>query len=208
MNVKPTSFTTTSLNQLRLYVFLAAALASFAVPCVAQNRQAQRNDAYVDGSAAKLNRTHVRKLHSLRAPIAIPTYVPAGFRIAEVTTKRDTTTARNFTIIDYAISYHAPGGKSFSINSANEGIGDLFLSEKKLLKGTNPFFENPIEVGYLDDDTDGEPEKEIASQWVSSRKRFRVRKTPDGEQVYHLRAEGITLREALKIMESLRYLKQ
>lgn len=191
---------------LLVVVVLTACLASVSSAC-AQRGQARLPGAYVGGGAAKLTDAHIRKLLRLKAPVAVPTYIPGGFRIAGVSARRDTKTSPDYPIIDYAISYVAPGGKSFSINSANEGIGDLFLSAKTL-KGSNPLLEHPIEVGYMDDDTDGVPEKEIASQWVACAKRFRLRKTPDGEQVYHLRAKGITLREALRIMESLRYLKQ
>lgn len=177
-------------------------------PARARRAQARRADAYVRGDAAKLSNAHVRKLLTLRTPIAVPTYVPDGFRVSDVTAKRDTKTIPNYPIIDYAITYTGTRGKSFSINSANEGIGDLFLSEKMMMKGSNPYFEHPIEVGYLDDDGDGTAEKEVASQWIGSRRQYQLRKNAEGaQQVYHLRAEGITVRDALRIMESLRYLK-
>jgi hypothetical protein len=197
-----------SYNPRLIVLLLALSLASLSPVCFARGQAAAGvTVAYVDGAAAKLSIAQVQKLLLLRAPIAVPTYVPAGFRVSDVSTRRDTKTSPGFVIIDYHITYAGPGGKSFSIDSANEGIGDVMLSEKTI-KGSNPFFENGVEVGFVDDEESGPGPKAVASQWVSSRRQYQLRKTEAGTQMYHLESSGITQREALKIMESLRYLKR
>lgn len=201
----------TSRNMRTAFVLFALFLC-FPSPCLSRTRQARavagaRAGAYVEGVAAKLSPAQVRKLLLLRSPIAVPTYIPAGFRVADVSGERDTKTAPNYAIVVYRITYRGPRGRSFSIEAANEGIGDMFLSTRTL-KGSNPYFEHGIEVGYMDDDANGSPEKTVASQWIGSRRQYQVTKGDDGGQNYHLEATGITPREALRIMESLRYLKR
>lgn len=199
-----------SLSKWPVLILLAATLTLCPSICRAQKSQARSAaGAYVSGAAAKLAPAHINKLLRLQTPVALPTYIPAGFRVSRVTATRDTKTSPTFAIVDYSITYAAPGGKRFSIKSANEGIGDIFINEEKTIQGSNPYFEGSVVyVGYLYDDELGRPGKQIASEWVSSLKPYQLKKNDKGTQMYHLRAEGISLQEALKIMESLRYLQR
>lgn len=188
-------------------LFLGGASVVHGVPTGRRQTARAAASGYVGGVTAKLSAAQVGKLLRLNAPIAVPTLVPSGFRVSGVSATRDTKTSPGFAIIDYRITYNGPGRKSFSIVSANEGIGDLFLAEQTLT-GSNAYFEHGIEVGYMDDDVDGIPQKTVASQWMSSRRRYELKKGALSTQMYHFVGHGITPREALAIMESLRYLKR
>ncbi|MGB8507689.1 MAG: hypothetical protein WCD76_04735 [Pyrinomonadaceae bacterium] len=190
-----------------LTLLLMCAPLTRAVP-VKRAQSARTSRAYVDGAAARLSPAHVARLLRLNAPIGVPTLIPAGFRAERVTTRRDTKTSPGVAIIDYTIKYVGPRRKSFSIVSANEGIGDLFLAEQTL-SGLNPYFEDGIVVAYLDEDiVDGLPKKTVASQWMKSKRRYEVHRGALASQMYHIVGHGLTPREALSIMESLRYLKK
>ncbi len=186
---------------------LLAAILVCASASAARQRAGGPAAAYVDGSVARLTPAHVAKLRRLNAPVAIPTYVPVGFRVTRVVAKLDTKTAAGVSIVDYEIHYAGPRNRTFTIYSANEGLGDLFL-EERTLTGSNPYMNSEIIVGYTDDDVDGRPEKEIASQWVGCQKRFQTRRDGLAQQFYRIHATHIPLREAVKIMESLRYLRR
>lgn len=167
---------------------------------------AAARSAYAAGSAAQLNARQTQRLRRLRSPIAIPTYIPPGFRLREVTSDRDTKTVKNFAIINYTIEYATGRGRAFSIISANEGLGDLELVQETRAGILNPYFEYDLRVGYIDDG-DGGAAQEIGSQWIGCLKRYARKESPDyGLPSYALRANGITLIEAMKIMKSLRYL--
>lgn len=50
--------------------------------------EASAQDPYTNGQSGQLKASDVKKLKGLKAPIAVPTYIPAGFRLKEVRATR------------------------------------------------------------------------------------------------------------------------
>lgn len=183
-------------------------LLPFAVLCLHTlflTTEAATQGAYTDGQPAQLKALHIKKLKNLKVPIAVPTYIPAGYRLKEVLAKRYK--EGNVLIVDYGISYENAQGDSFNINSTNEGIGDPLIIT--VLKGRNPFFQNLISVGPPDL-TAQEPEgreREVGSDWIESKRTYVPTSALSRKQYYKLDGKGLSQKEGLKVMLSLRYLK-
>lgn len=180
-------------------LFLLIVISMFAI-------QAKAQGAYSDGNAAQLSDTQKQKLLALKAPVAVPTYVPNGFVLKNVTANR--TKESNFYLIDYSLEYIDTKGNTFTIDSTNDGIGDHFIT--KTVSGKNPYFKGTVMVGPLDPEAEGDSAngKSVQAEWIESLPKY----NPEGAsaktvQFYALDAEGITKQEGLKIMLSLRYLK-
>lgn len=168
--------------------------------------EAAAQGAYTNGQAGQLKASEVRKLKALHAaPIAVPTYVPAGYKLKHVSSRADD--IGDFWSIEYGLIYKNAKGDSFYIDSANEGIGDALIIP--VLKGKNPFFEYPIFVGPPDLTAQGKEgrEREVGSQWVNSKPAYAPAGAPSATQHYRLGGKGLSKRDALKVMLSLRYLK-
>lgn len=168
--------------------------------------QGKAQGAYSDGNSAQLSDTQKTKLLALKAPVAVPTYVPNGFVLKNVTAERNKES--NFYIVNYSLEYIDTKGNKFTIDSTNEGIGDHFII--KTVNGKNPYFKGTVMVGPLDPEAEGDSAngKSVQAEWIESLPKY----NPKGAsaktvQFYALDAEGITKQEGLKIMLSLRYLK-
>ncbi|MEW6131177.1 MAG: DUF4367 domain-containing protein [Acidobacteriota bacterium] len=159
-----------------------------------QSAAAQSKDpkAFAQGILAALSDKQVGELLALRIPVAIPTYIPAGFRVDEVQIEKDQYTT------GYTIRYANNRGATFAIQSADDGIGSV--ETVKTLKGKNPYFNNGLEVGYQVED-----KTEIWGEWIENRRQASGSKKL---QYYSLTASKISLQEAMKIMKSLRYLQR
>lgn len=169
-------------------------LFSFFICSISQPAYALAKDpkAFTQGILAALNDKQVDKLLALRIPVAVPTYIPAGFQIDEVVVEKDQYTT------GYTLTYKNSRGASFAIQSINDGIGSVETT--RTIKGKNPFFNNGLEIGYQIED-----KTSIWGEWIESRPQSTGSKKI---QYYSLTAAKISLAEAMKIMKSLRYLQK
>ena len=160
--------------------------------------------AYTDGKAAQLNASQSKKLKSLRTPIAVPTYVPAGYKLKDVKGKVEK--LPNFWSVDYFLTYKNARGDSFVIISANEGLGDLPLWPT--LYGKNPFF-GGIEVGTQDATDEGKVKAnaQYETDWVANKPAYVPKGARSRRQAYRLDSTALSPKEVLKVMMSLRYLE-
>lgn len=152
--------------------------------------------AYTDGKAAGLSAEQISELRKLNAAIAVPTYLPKGFTLDGVEIGEPPADG----IVGYSITYNNSAGKSFTLQSINDGVGDVSIPK---VYGRNPYFRNRLQSGYdMDDGTT------LFVSWIESKKAYE----PKGSitQLYSLvSSKGhITLQESIKIMASLRYLKR
>jgi hypothetical protein len=154
-----------------------------------------QSSAYTDGQAAQLTEAHKTKLFKLKTVLAVPTYVPVGFRLVEVTTETEPSAPG---VCSYFLRYRAGKGKQFVVQAANDGIGSVDM--QKEIKGRNPYFEGEIVVG-LDED------KSVFAEWIGSKKPYQPKGTKH-QMFYSLTTSALTRQEVLKIMQSLRYLKK
>ncbi len=167
-------------------------LLGFAVSVGAQSQ------AYSDGNAAQLSDKDKAKLLKLKTAIAVPTYIPAGFQLDNVSVETQPSAPG---VYSYFLKYNNTKGKSFTsftIQAANDGIGSVDM--QKEIKGRNPYFEGTIVVG-LDED------KSVFAEWIGSKPQFQPKGTKY-QMFYSLSTAALSRQEVLKIMQSLRYLKK
>lgn len=152
--------------------------------------------AYTDGKAAGLSEAQIAQLKELNAAIGLPTYIPRGFFLDSLNIEEPPAPE----IVGYNLVYVNDQGRSFMIQSVNDGVGDV--SEPKVF-GKNQYFNNRIGAGYSFDD-----HQTLFVSWIESKKAYQ----PKGSttQLFSLVADkgDITLQEGVRIMASLRYLKR
>lgn len=172
----------------RIFVFAIVLFASL-------NISAQKG-AYTDGKAAGLSSDQIADLKKLNAAIAVPTFLPKGFTLEGVEIGEPPADG----IVGYSITYSNTAGKSFTLQSINDGVGDVSIPK---VFGRNPYFRNRLASGYDMDDG-----KTLFVSWIESKKSYEPKGTVT--QLYSLVSEKghITLQESIKIMASLRYLKR
>jgi hypothetical protein len=167
--------------------------------------EAAAQGAYADGKTAQLKASQIKRLKALRAPIAVPTYVPAGYRLKDAGGRVEM--IGKFWSVDYWVTYENARGDSFGITSANEGLGDVPLYG--FLYSKNPFFDVEIEVGMQDE---VEKSKQLLVRgcetgWVANKRAYLPAGARSREQAYRATSTALTAKEVLKVMESLRYLQ-
>lgn len=192
--MKITTTEITDNNSLMKMIYTIASFVSL-ILALSANGLAQ-STAYTDGKAAGLTSEQIDSLKELNAAIAVPTYIPKGFSLKEVNIEEPPAPE----IVGYTLVYRNAAGKSFTIQSVNDGVGDVSVPQ---VYGRNRYFTNRIQAGYgMDGDTT------LFVSWIESKKAYQ----PKGSlpQLYSLVSEkgDITLRDAVRIMESLRYLKK
>jgi hypothetical protein len=167
--------------------------------------EAAAQGAYSDGKAAHLKASDVKKLKALRAPIAVPTYVPAGYKLKGAGGR--TEKIGKYWSVDYGITYENAKGDSFSLDSANEGLGDVPIYE--ILKGENPYFESYIDVGTQDEVEEGKQNVTLGceSGWIENKRAYIPAGARSRRQAYRVYSNALSAKEVLKVMRSLRYLK-
>jgi hypothetical protein len=167
--------------------------------------EAAAQGAYTDGKAAQLKASDIKKLKALRAPLAVPTYVPAGYRLKSAGGKVEK--IGDFWSVDYGLTYENAKGDSFEVISANEGLGDLPI--EAILIGKNPFFSSEIDVGTQDvtDDGKAKPGAQYETGWVENRPAYVPAGARSRRQAYRSYSTALSPQEVLKVMMSLRYLR-
>ncbi|HEX4951260.1 MAG TPA: hypothetical protein VFZ34_31675 [Blastocatellia bacterium] len=154
-----------------------------------------QSPAYTDGQSAQLTEARKTKLFKLKTAIAVPTYIPAGFQLEDVTTETEPSAPG---VCSYFLKYGKGKGEQFVVQAANDGIGSVDM--KKEIKGRNPYFEGTIVVG-LDED------KSVFAEWIGSKKPYQPKGTKY-QMFCSLTTAALSRQEALKVMQSLRYLKK
>lgn len=156
-----------------------------------------QSSAYTNGKAAGLSAAQIKRLSGLKVAVAVPTYVPRGYVLKQVRIPRPVGPG----VVDYALVYANARNKTFTLNSTNEGIGDVVVKEEA--RGRNPYLDGAFYAGH-----DEEGGGSVGAQWAGSLKRFGPRGA--AQQFYSLAADpqSISSREAVRVMTFLRYLKR
>ena len=178
-------------------MFCLAQMILVAFICGAAFAFAQTGAAYTDGATAKLSAAQIKKLHALKTAVALPTFVPAGYKLKKLEVPKPAAPS----VVDYSLIYEDANGKTFTIQSTNDGIGDIPITDEATAK--NPYFDSDISGGRYEDNT------AVGVQWIGSLKKYQppMQKI---KQYYSLvsDAEAISVQTAVKVMKSLRYLKR
>jgi len=87
----------------------------------AQTKPNSAQAAYTDGKAALLPDSEIKSLKTVKAAVAVPTYLPSGFTLQKIVVPR---TEQHVVII--SMFYAAASGKNFQIQST---YGDQTRSE-------------------------------------------------------------------------------
>ncbi|MEG3876414.1 hypothetical protein QT972_03380 [Microcoleus sp. herbarium7] len=158
---------------------------------------------------AQLSDRQTNQLKSLGTKVAIPSYIPAGFKVASVQVKPCPSGVRRF-CPDYAIIYRNSNNSCFAIESTGGGIGDMpsadlersypvnnsILGKSAVLKyRKNPRLSGPTLIG----------------SWMGQGPFYRF--TGAGSRLFLNTAppelsncSDINPQEAVRVWESLRYL--
>ncbi len=161
----------------------------------------QTDGAYTDGKAGLLNADQIAKLAKVNAAVAVPTYIPEGYKLVRFDIQPP-----EAHIIVFSLKYAGPAGKSFTIDSGNEALGDMAV--KREVKGKSVFFlDSALETSEFYTGHDEHDADTVASEWLCSPKKYWP-KTSKIQQCYQFwgNAKSLSPAEAMKVMESLRYL--
>ena len=157
-------------------------------------------DPYTNGQAALLSTANIKSLTALKAAIAVPTYVPAGYKLKKVWIQ-----APEADIVAFSFRYEDAAGKAFTIESNNEALGDMEV--KREIHGMSKLFKDSAQetgdfyVGHDENDA-----KTVASEWLCSTSKYQPKGT--SPQCFQFLSENLPPADAMKIMSSLRYLKR
>ena len=149
-----------------------------------------------------LSAANIKKFGALNAAVAVPTYIPKGYKFKKLEIQ-----APEAHIIAFSIIYAGAAGKTFTIESNNEALGDMAV--KREVKGQSSYFKDSAqETGEFHAGHDQNDAKTVASEWLCSVPEFQPKKSI--AQCFHLlsNSKSIAPAEAMKIMNSLRYLKR
>ena len=163
----------------------------------------QTDAAYTDGKAGLLNTEQIAKLAKLNAAIAVPSYIPEGYKLARFEIQPP-----EAHIIVFSLMYAGPAGKSFKIESNNEGLGDMAV--KREVKGKSTYFlDSALETAEFYTGHDEHDANTVASEWLCSPKKYWP-KTTKIQQCYQFlgNAKILSPDEVMKVMQSLRYLSR
>lgn len=158
--------------------------------------------AYTDGKGSLLTADQLAKLAKLNAALAVPTFIPEGYKLSKLEIQPP-----EQHIIVFTITYAGPAGKTFNIESNNEGLGDMAV--KREVKGTSSYFQDSaLETSEFYTGHDEHDANTVASEWLCSPKKYWP-KTSKIQQCYQFLSDSKALSpaDAMKVMQSLRYLK-
>ena len=159
--------------------------------------------AFTDGKTALMSGAELGKLKKINAAVAVPTYLPAGFKLKNVEIQEP-----EAHIVAFSIFYETADGKSFEIQSNNEALGDMAV-KREVKFGNSYFLDSAQKTDEFYAGHDENDANTIASEWLCSAKKYQPKDT-EYAQCFQLLSGGKSLiaSEASKIMQSLRYLKR
>jgi hypothetical protein len=179
------------------FCLILFSLVVFAVGVAAASAQ---SDDYTDGQAAQLSAANIKSLGVLKAAVALPTYLPAGYKLKKVTIQKP-----EADIVAFSFNYEDAAGKSFTIESNNEALGDMAV--KREVRWSSKLFKDTAqESGDFHAGHDENDAKTVASEWLCSTSKYQPKgSTP---QCFQLVSQSLSPAEVMKVMASLRYLKR
>ena len=136
---------------------------SFAVHQVSAQ---SKGSVYTDGKTAMLSAANIQKLAAVKAAVAVPTFLPAGYKVKKVWIQKP-----EGHIVAFSIRYENAAGKYFTIESNNEALGDMAV--KREVKGESSLFKDSAqENGIFHAGHDENDAKTVASEWLCSIQKY------------------------------------
>lgn len=141
-----------------------------------------------------LNSAQISKLKKLGIKIAVPTYIPSGFRVANVRTDNSNSGP------EYTILYRNANNSCFAIESVHGGVGDVDAEFN--LPINSPVF-GKSNLFY--DKQDGGKNRSLMVAWMEKNGQF-YRLAGLGAMNWPSNCRNIAPQQAVRITESLQYL--
>lgn len=155
-------------------------------------------------SNSGLTSVQIQQLNSLHVKIAVPTYIPPGFQVTSILIQPcpDHATRCRFGP-QYAITYQGPNHSCFAIEAVSGGIGGPDLASK--LPVNSPLFgKNFLYYGT----GPGNPSPTMFSDWLKGQDLFyRFAGIGATDKLSDCK-NNLSPQEAVRVTESLQYLKQ
>lgn len=162
----------------------------------------------IQKSSVKFSPKQLQILKSVGIKIAVPTYIPSGFKIERVSNTSDA----NYK--GYTVIYRRTNNSCFSIEATTGGIGDEPDLEHTLLYNSVLFGKGSLNYGkYTDVDLRKQsPLPEMTTRWMEPKNfqafyRFNGANWFSGQKNKPKCNKDISPTEAVKIINSLQYLK-
>lgn len=150
---------------------------------------------------AKLTTTQLQVLRSIGLKIALPTYVPANFRLSRALVEAG---RENVQGLRYLVVYeNYDGDRCFAIESASGGIGDLPQGSNSYAINSLLFGKSSLEQGLYGD----AKQQTLLSQWLGSQNGPFYRFVGANVTAELSRCNNISPQEAVKVTQSIQYLK-
>lgn len=152
-------------------------------------------------SKSGLTAAQIQRLNALRVKIAVPTYLPTGFRVNRVLIEPCPEGATRCRFgPQYAITYQGPNHSCFAIEAVGGGIGGPDLASK-LPVNSSVFGKNFLYYGS----GTGNPSPTMFSDWLRGPELF-YRFAGQGATNKLANCNNISPQEAVRVTESLQYL--
>ncbi|MBW4512145.1 MAG: hypothetical protein KME64_37455 [Scytonematopsis contorta HA4267-MV1] len=150
---------------------------------------------------AKLTTTQLKVLRSIGLNIALPTYVPANFRLSRASVEAGRENAQG---LRYLVVYeNYDGDRCFAIESTSGGIGDLPPGSNSYAINSPLFGKSSLEQGLYGN----AKQQTLLSQWLGSKNGPFYRFVGANVAPELSRCNNISPQEAVKVTQSIRYLK-
>lgn len=171
---------------------------------------AQRPNQGQSLANAQLSDRQTNQLKSLGTKVAIPSYIPAGFQVASVQVKPCPSGVRRF-CPNYAIIYRNSNNSCFAIESTGGGIGDMPSADlEQEYAVNNPILGKSALLKYRKNPRLSGPA--LTGSWMGQGPFYRF--TGAGSRLFLDTAppelsncKNISAQEAVRVWESLRYLR-
>ncbi|MEG4417134.1 hypothetical protein QUA70_00810 [Microcoleus sp. LAD1_D5] len=189
-----------------IITIITAILATASIQSVTAERSTNQEQLLAN---AQLSDRQTNQLKSLGVKVAIPSYVPAGFKVASVQVKPCPSGVRRF-CPNYAIIYRNPNNSCFAIESTGGGIGDMPSTDlERDYPVNNSILGKGAVLKYRKNDRLSGPT--LIGTWMGKGPFYRF--TGAGSRLFLDTAppelsncKDISPQEAVRVWESLRYL--
>lgn len=193
-------------NRSPITITIISAILATSVQSVTAERSTNQEQLLAN---AQLSDRQTNQLKSLGVKVAIPSYVPAGFKVASVQVKPCPSGVRRF-CPNYAIIYRNPNNSCFAIESTGGGIGDMpSAGLERDYPVNNSILGKGAVLKYRKNDRLSGPT--LIGTWMGKGPFYRF--TGAGSRLFLDTAppelsncSDISAQEAVRVWESLRYL--
>lgn len=155
--------------------------------------------ALAQQAGAKLSAAQIQKLESLGVKIAVPAYVPDGFRVDKVEVVPCPPGSRRF-CPQYTIMYRGPKNTCFAVESTGGGIGGLPDGDRSFPVNSPLFGESSLELGKYSQAQSAT----LLGQWLGESPFYRFAGAGTSRALKG--CNNISPEEAVRVTESLQYL--